>query len=376
MKCKKAKLLLAPYILGDLADDLKLLGQLEAHLRNCNCCTEEYQSIKQTIKFVEEYKDIFAEVFAEIDLERARKEDVQKQNWEKISAESTEKPKSLQLFLRIGAAAACLVIGLLTWLVFSNDSKPHVLPQIFSSQQAVSIPKPSVKVELVTNTGNILVPSGQQITSAGQLKTLLINGKHQMMMNTNTILAIEPLIENNNIGCLVKLTSGQIYTHVQHDGNPFTVDTANGKAVITGTTFDVKATDDSTTLVVSEGTVRFKSEKGTVKVTAGQTSEIVDQSAPSIPLSCNAIELIAWAKGSYKAGSALAKTELNPDPWNLPLSFEEKLIVLAETDYKQWVEQKREWFKKDFPWIFELKDALAREGIVNGGAKVYHLAGG
>ena len=346
--------MLAPHILGDLDNEPRRCKELQAHLLCCPDCTQMYDGFKETIGFVLEHKAEFAQAF-----EKAR---AREKNAGVLMSSLTNFLKSRKIFIKASAAAACLVIGVLTWLIFSNYSKPHTLPQTSSSGQVASATKPSMKIEWVTNTGNVPIPSGKQITSAGQLRTLLINGKHQMIMNANTVLAIEPLIENSNIGCLVKLASGQIYTHVEHDGNPFIVDTANGKTVITGTTFDVKATDDRTTLVVSEGTVKFESEKGTVKVAAGQTSEIVGQSIPSIPLSCDTSKLTAWATG-YKAGAALAKTELNPDPWDLPLSFGEKPIVLAETDYKSWVAEKREWFKKDFPWIFELKDALAKESI-------------
>ncbi len=51
------------------------------------------------------------------------------------------------------------------------------------------------------------------------------------------------------------------------------------------------------------------------------------------------------------------------DDWYLKLPLTKDPIVLGETDYQQWVEEKLEWFKKDFPWIFELKDALTKEGI-------------
>jgi hypothetical protein len=158
------------------------------------------------------------------------------------------------------------------------------------------------------------------------------------------------------------LTNGQIYTHVQHDGNPFIVDTANGQAVITGTIFDIKATKDSTTLVVNEGTVHFESEKGTVNVAAGQKSKITGQSAPSIPLACNTYELTAWATG-YKPNTALAQDKPNDIDLYLKLPLRTDPIVLAKTNYDHWVSEKRTWFKTNFTWIFEIKDALAREGI-------------
>jgi len=379
MNCKQAKILLAPHILGDLDNEPQRCRELQAHLHCCPDCAEMYEGFQEVIGFVRNHKAEFAQAFENVRAKERKKDIVLARPvknehaayMEKSShvykpkiaiKENVEKSKSLQLFLRIGAVAACLVIGIFTWMVFSNYSKPQTLPQDSSSQQVASVLEPSVKVELVTNTGNIPIQSNQQITSTGQLKTLLINGKHRMVMNTNTVLTIEPSVKHSNIGCLVKLDSGRIYTHVQHDGNPFAVETACGKAVITGTTFDIKATDTGTTLMVTEGTVQFKSENGIVEVAAGQTSRIVGQSAPTKPISCNVAELTAWATG-YKPKSVLVQAESNTDLWKLPTSLRRDPIVLDKTDYDSWVEWERGWFKKEFFWIFQLKDALAEEGI-------------
>jgi hypothetical protein len=214
----------------------------------------------------------------------------------------------------------------------------------------------------VSKNGNTLIAANQQIAVTNELETLVINGKHRLMMNTNTVLAVEPLVENSHLGCLVKLASGRIYTHVEHDGNPFIVDTAHGQAVITGTTFDVEVTDVSTTLIVIEGTVQFESQEGVANVTAGQTSEIIGQSAPSIPLSCNTAKLTTWAT-SYPRSPKSAQVEQKTDPWIFTLSLRCDPIFLDKTDYWQWIECERNWFKQAFPWIFQLKDALAKEGI-------------
>lgn len=370
MNCKQAQFLMALFIANDPDLTVQQHTEFQAHLKSCPECAREYEESKIAIELAKQYWPINDETAVLI--EKAGRNYKPKmtveEGWKDLCrrcpdlAASTERPKSLQLFLRIGAVAACLVIGILTWMVFSNYSKPQTLPQDSSSQQVASVLEPSVKVELVTNTGNIPIPSDQQITSTSQSKTLLINGKHQMMMNTNTVLTIEPLAKYSNIGCLVKLDSGQIYTHVQHDGNPFAVETACGKAIITGTTFDIKATDTGTTLVVTEGTVQFESENGVVNVAAGQKSEIIGQSAPSIPLSSNTADLTAWATG-YKPGPASAQAGSNDNDWYLALSLRKEPIVLEETEYANWVEQKRDWFKQEFPWIFKLKDALVKEGI-------------
>jgi len=370
MNCEEAQALSIPHIMSDFDPGSKQYQELEAHLAICQVCTEEYESSKETVEFIQEHKAEFAEAFEAIDREKTAEQEEIQRCWKRMEAEldrqeaqerQEKQAKFRRLFVRVSATAACLAIGVFAWITFPTHSTPNTVPKS-APQQVAFVSTPSVKVELVTNTGNIPIPSDQQITSANQLKTLLINGKHRMTMNTYTILAIEPLVKNSNIGCLVKLDSGQIYANVEHDGNLFAVDTACGKAVITGTTFDVKVTDDSTTLIVSEGTVQFKSQDGIVNVTAGQTSEITSQSAPSIPLSCNTAELTAWATG-YKSIPALAQAESNTDLSELPLFFGKEPIVLEETDYKNWIEQKQDWFEQEFPWIFQLKEALAREGI-------------
>ncbi|MHC4645566.1 MAG: FecR domain-containing protein [Planctomycetota bacterium] len=290
-----------------------------------------------------------------------------KEGWKEVCrrcpdlVDNTEKPNGLPLILRTGAVAACLAIGLLTWMVFCDQSTPHTHSQHSTTKQLASALTPSVKVELVRQSGNVAIPTGKKTVTGRALKTLLINAKHQMMMNADTSLCIEPLLANAQLGCLVKLDAGEIYAHVEYYGNPFIVETANGKAVITGTTFSVKAEGNSTTLVVAEGTVRYESEKGIVRVAAGQKSVIVGQSAPSIPLSCNTAELAAWVTG-YKAGPALTQPESNSDTFEPPWPSR-AAIVLENIDYDYWLREKRHWFSTHFPWIFRLQSALAEEGV-------------
>ncbi len=345
--------------MDDLEDSPGLYSQLEAHLLSCQACRERYEIRKQTITFIEQHKAIFAEALRNPEEKKAvEKEEIQL-SWKRIEArldqievqERKEKQtKFHRLIVKVSAVAACFVVGISTLLTYSIYSKPKI---------ALT---PSVRIELVSDNGNILIPPDRQIVSCDELKTLIINGKYHLVMNINTILAVESLRENSNTGCLVKLLSGRIYTHVEHEDNPFIVDTVHGKAVVTGTTFDVKVTDNSTTLVVTEGTVQFESEKGVVKVSAGQTSRIAGQSAPSIPISCNTEELTAWATG-YKAKHTLTQAESNNYPGEFTLPLRKEPIILEEIDYTTWIEQKRGWFKQNFPWIFQLKDALDKEGI-------------
>jgi len=373
MNCKEVRLFIPLFVLGDQEMTLDEWFALDDHIQSCPRCAKEYKETRFIIESIEHQqtdlinKGIFSEPAEEDATRELTDEENLQEIWDRVERSEARRRhnrnvKQAKHFFKVSAAiSACLIIGIFAWLVFSVHSKPNSTPKAVIQQVALA-PKPSVKIELMSKDGNILIPANQQIIANDELKTLVINGKHRLMMNTNTVLAIEPLVKHSNIGCLVKLDSGQIYTHVEHDGNPFAVETVCGKAVITGTTFDIKATKDSMTLVVSEGTVRFESQKGIVNVAAGQKSEIAGQSAPSIPLSCNTDELTAWATG-YKPNTALAQDKSNDIDLYLALSLRTDPIVLAETDYSYWVNEKRNWFKKDFPWIFELKDALAKERI-------------
>ena len=375
MTCYQAQLTMALHMKDDSGLTTKRRHAFEVHLRSCPKCAQEYEEAKRVMDLVVEYwpekpenKAIF---------ERAKQPAKPRMTVEKglkdllrrcpDLAEGLKRQKRMRFIRRAGAVAACLILALSAWLTLSIQPKADQKPQIIEEpvpQQVTSVPKPTIKIELVSDTGNMLIPANQEIsTSADELKTLVINNKHRMVMNANTILSIEPQVNNNRVGCMVKLASGEIFTHVEHDGNPFIVGTRYGQAVITGTTFDVKITDSSAALVVSEGTVQFESNKATVNVTAGYSSEIAANSAPTSLIACDATELMAWAT-AYKPELVLTQAESYTDRWELPLpSLRREPIVLEETDYGSWVEQKRDWFKQEFPWIFQLKHVLAKEGI-------------
>jgi hypothetical protein len=62
----------------------------------------------------------------------------------------------------------------------------------------------------------------------------------------------------------------------------------------------------------------------------------------------------------------LAKIQSISDGYDLTdlgLSAISGPIELERINYEDWVEEKRDWFEREFPWIFQLKSALAAEGI-------------
>jgi hypothetical protein len=274
-----------------------------------------------------------------------------------------ERRKRLQVFRRVVAVAASLIVGISILLVYSllkPESSRDSVGELVSSAA-----EPSIKVEMVSPNGRIEIPAGEQVASVDSLKTLVIDDKHRMVMDAGTSLSVRPLTADGRLGCTVNLSQGRIHAHVEHDGNPFVVATAHGRAIITGTTFDVKATDNNTALVVADGSVRFESGKGAVDVETGQISEIAGNSAPTRPVPCNTAELTAWAT-AYELKPALAKIQSISHDYDLAdlwLSATSGTPELAAIDYEDWIEEKRPWFKREFPQIFQLQEALAKEGI-------------
>jgi len=347
MDCKQTQILLAPYILGDLDDDLLRCSQLQDHLRGCSECTEMYEGFQATIGFVLEHKAEFAQAF-----KKARARDEENAVLEAL----TERYSTRRgLFIKISAVAACLVLGFGLFFAVNHFGKS----QISSSPVASSQQQNPVKIELIGNGTIENIPAGQIITASDELKTLRINGNRQMVLNIGTELSIEPY----NLGCVVKLDKGEIYTEVEHDGKPFMVETLHGRAVITGTTFNIKANHNKMGLAVVEGSVLFESEKGSVNVDGGYESSIMGRMEPTRPVACNVLDICRWAKRD-EINKAIHTNP--PDIYftkmlDLPVNFI-PYRDLEKIDFESWIDEHREWFEREFPWTKRMQGLLAQEG--------------
>jgi hypothetical protein len=260
------------------------------------------------------------------------------------------------------AVAACVALGSLLSLAawYSMRSMVPLTEHAQALGGALAI------VELASGAGDIEVPIGVKVrTAPAELKTLAINDKHRILMNVDTVLSVEPLTDGGFPGYLVNLHEGEIFACVEPDRGQFVVRTSHGQVVVAGTIFDIKVTNACTTLVVAEGGVRFGSKRGTVEVPAGHVSEISGQFPPSEPQMCDTSKLTAWAT-CHKVGTASTAALAIPDisdhsdVWMTAISGP---TDLESIEYRNWVEEKRDWFSREFPWIFELKTALAQEGI-------------
>ncbi|UCE50724.1 MAG: FecR domain-containing protein [Phycisphaerales bacterium] len=354
MRCRKARELISLY----LAPDDSWLSPndrqaLEAHMAVCEPCHRDYRESREVIGVLQKCWQVSEDTAALL-------EKGHRQGRHGGSARVV-KPHGFFRRVAVWAVAACLVIAALGgWAALHRGA---LLPE---PGRSVALTGEGLPLVITLADGGHITPGAVIQTSAREIGNLVLNGRHRVVMNAGTRLSIRSLFEADQAGCLMSLALGEVYVHVEHDGHPFIVETAHGKAVITGTTFDVKATDVGTTLVVVEGSVRFESTAGVVQVTAGQWSEIAGSLAlPSMPAPCDSVALTAWARSAGR-GSQVAQ-DIRPEDF-LPGDMAPFPSPGIRTDLKgincaQWVKLSRDWFRRQFPDIFRLREALAQEGV-------------
>ena len=224
----------------------------------------------------------------------------------------------------------------------------------------------AIRIELHDNGERRLLAAGHVIDSAGDVKELWINDKHRLVLKAHTSLSIVPLRAESRLGCLVRLGPGEIFAEVEHDGNPFAVQTDHGTATITGTVFDLLAGVEESRLAVVEGAVRWESDKGAVDVLAGQNSRILPDTAPTQPIVCDLSARIAWAKQvapqARPVASSLSPAHEVCEPLPLPEPFAGSRPDRMGLDCEAWTQEQQDWFARQYPEFFRLRDALEEEG--------------
>jgi ferric-dicitrate binding protein FerR (iron transport regulator) len=363
-----------------IADDPSLAAEgrqaLKTHLQDCPQCSQEYEENRLIIRLVKEcwHGAENNRLFARQTEQPAKPWMTVDEGWEDLKCRIPElskiqgRRKQPWLFRWVGATAACLAVGVFSWIVILTLMRPKVDQQPVPSPTFVS--EAALEIELLTDKGKVIVPVGTEVkTAAMEQKTLTIDHKHSIIMNSGAVLSVRRLSEEGLAGCLVHLYSGEILAHVEPDGNPFVIATKYGNVTVTGTILDVETTENSTTLVVSQGSARFESSEGGVEVAAGHISRILGRTVPTEPVSCNAGAMTAWAAERQKStgfakGRLNAKTrDDNIDPW---VAATVPSIDLEAIDIDDWMEKKQDWFEQEFPWIFRLKNALAEESVQAG----------
>ena len=286
MRCRKARNLISLYLApaGGLSE--KERRDLEAHLAACEECRRDCEETARGIALFRKYWHISPDTQALIDRAEQREAagcpSIRFGGFGGSSKSASRRQPSRRVWpCSCWAGGSCR----------TGRRRPISRSDLVASSQVES------PLSIESASGTWIKPGSVLETEAGQIDRLTLNGKHTLVMNGRTRLSIVALAQAGQSGCLVNLTFGEVHVHVAHDGLPFAVQTPHGKAVITGTTFDIKTTDAGTTLVVAEGSVRFESEGGAVQVAAGHKSTIVAKSqSPSEPVACDVVALTAWAK--------------------------------------------------------------------------------
>jgi len=274
-----------------------------------------------------------------------------------------------KLFWQVAATAAVLVIALclglqgLQALIGSQSTTPHEIISQHSERHMHG-----TSVELIDSSGRQTLAIGQNVAAEELPLEILLGGMHRVVLNRNTTASFhandsEPL--GNTVFYEVRLTKGELYAEVI-PGHEFNVRTTNALITVTGTKFDVRASTDRTDLVLVKGGVTFSKADAPsicVEVAAGHMSSIVGKSHPTTPYVVDAAAMVAWAR-DVAIANALANA--GSDTEDLlgsvrDFCFQTSIPAANSIDYDTWLEEHREWFKREFPWIFTSKEFLSRE---------------
>ncbi len=396
--CEEAQLLMMPVWANDPGVSQAEREAFEAHLLVCATCAEEYEETKWLMPLVKKYwgpiSEGTRELLEEGDYSVAEQEATPprrtrpmtvEESWEDLKRRSPslaeacrrqeEKDKRHRLFRRIGTAAAAasiLVAVGIGWIVLQNRGNSQPGPDIVAIETPDKI-LANAFAELVTSTGRQKLALGQPIKAEDQPQEIMLGGMHRVVMNRNTTAtfmvthAPAPEGDGSQDGAVpyeIQLAQGELYVEVV-PGHPFTVRTDNALLTITGTKFDVFAGPGRTELILVKGSVRFSQVEASdqwVDVTAGHASSIVGQSVPTDPYKVDALAAVVWAR-NLALNNALAHVELDDsfldmarDAWIQPSPPD-----LDSIDYDTWLERKRDWFAREFPWIFKAQKVLREQ---------------
>jgi ferric-dicitrate binding protein FerR (iron transport regulator) len=141
-------------------------------------------------------------------------------------------------------------------------------------------------------------------TDARRLGRFSAEGGVTGFLKAGTALVAEPQ-EGGELR--VVLRSGAAHFAVEKRAQPFVVVTPFAEALVVGTAFQVQADEKGAVLGVSEGSVRFRNEKGEVLVKAGQRSVARAKERPSAPARWDAAGETAWVRRPDLSGDPKAE---------------------------------------------------------------------
>jgi len=395
MTCREARRLIAPLLAGDPDIDPRRREAFGAHLLICAACAKEYDQARRLVAILGEDPaqqpgDGSPSAPPEQWVNRPgpnisppRRAMTREESWEDLlrrapdlAAAWRRQQARERLRRRVGwgltaAAAACVVLAAtIGWPLLTNRA-PH--PPV-AKQQA---PQPQADVaqgsiEVKTAAGVYRLVPGQPFT-ADRPAEIILDRMHRVILRAGSTASFSPRggdstdAAADGLAYLVELQHGEIYVAVT-PGHPFEVRTGNAAVFVTGTKFDVAAAAARTTVVLLHGGVRFGRREAPhryVDLSPGERCSIVGDAPPSPPQRVDALAVTAWAQrvnvDEVPSGPMPepAADSLLSDRWDQPVAGN-----LDSVDYGHWLGDNRQWFSREFPWIFTLQSALGeRFGI-------------
>lgn len=215
---------------------------------------------------------------------------------------------------------------------------------------------------------------GQTVTTQEQRRELLLGGMHRVVLNHDTTVTVQQDPAKSQKGAIayaLMLRHGEVYVEVV-PGHPFTVMTPGARLDITGTKFDVKAYADQTELTLLKGGIQFSAldhPNQTMKVTAGQVSMVVGRSAPTSPRVVDAWSVTAWAREANQEPSKVARiaspTSMEGlEGWDGREGAAQAALPDVDTlAYVPWRDAHEDWAVRQFPWVPQVRQTLASQGV-------------
>jgi len=384
LTCQQAGLLMSLHVRGDPELSCEQRRAFEAHLAACPSCAAECEQDRQLVALLRRHWPSGEGICASGQATPYWPMTVQ-EGWEDLkcrcpslaqACRNSEREKRRQLLfrrMRPIAAAACLVLAVgIGWTVLRSGrpARPGGVAVNHSQPEGAF-------AEFITPRGRTPLPLGTPVKTDESPREVLLGGMHRVVMNRDaeaTFSAVgDPACQAGasspaKLTYEIRLSRGELYVEVV-PGNPLTVQTPNALLAVLGTKFDVLARDGRTELVLLKGSVRFSGLAGeaggpagrSVDVPAGHVSVIAGMSGPSAPRQTDALAATAWAR-ELAFTNAIALAHPNAD-LHLLDSIRDcwpsaKAPDLNTIDYVTWRDAHRDWFAREFPWIFKAQRAL------------------
>jgi len=375
MNCNDAQLIMAVYLANDPSVTAEERQAFEVHLSQCTACAREYGESKLVVSLIKKYACLSEDTCRLLE-QKGYTPTLGKQTT--AERQGTENPTpvvhpisagvarsdyrdSRRRAWRISALAASIILVMAVGWQMRSLPRTSAVP----SRARTSVGHPVAELVLGTQRKPLLF--GQPVATVQNKQEILLGRMHRVVMNSGTSMTIRADEWKGKTRYNLELAKGELYVEVV-PGNPFTVQTPNANLIITGTRFDVRTSLDQTEVLLVKGSVRFGNHYNKwTPVSAGQASRVFRNDAPEYPRLVEVAAATAWARDL-----ALANVLARADAGSVPIEDPGILVIntvdsshpgLETLDYESWVAGQRDWFKKEFPWIFRIEKDLAARGI-------------